>query len=448
MGDSMVDLVAENPGAEILEIELAWDKPRDPPRPTSPNDSSPDRVLWWRSPRSGSARRRLDPRWLTGIAVLAFVFWVLRSGAPADNPSASAVDRPVPTAETTTDTDVLPDPALDLAANIAGLTEKDLVTAWLEVQVDPDEVDKYALLRPVEMVPSDYRFAFMGADGFPVVIDLGTGDLVSVRTEVRADGDAGEAVLVTSDGALGFAPSDPTQAMRLAIGVQLVRRHTGELLVLAATEAGVEYGGFVPGGANERSLLPSNADIDIVPGVGVFVTAQTGGTLEVTADGLERVTPHEIVTTNGTRWLEYRRSTTDANKMVVTTAGGAAAGEYTLDNDLLDFGLRPTISPDGEWIFLPKGREFNDFPALYEIETGELLDFEQRVQGLESVWAPDSSFVAMIDPRRDCIYLFFTSGNNGCVSLSRLQIPAVADSNLVIFPPVFASSEVASDTSP
>lgn len=448
MVDGMVDLVAENPSAEILEIELDWDKPHDPPRPTSSDDTSPYRVLGWRSPRSGSARRRLDPRWLTGIAVLAFVFWVLRGGAPADDPSASAVDRPVPSAETTTDTDVMPDPALDLAANIAGLTEKDLVTAWLEVQVDPDEVDKYALLRPVEMVPSDYRFAFMGADGFPVVIDLGTGDLVSVVTEVRADGDAGEAVLITSDGALGFAPFDPTQAMRLAIGVQLVRRHTGDLLVLAATEAGVEYGGFVPGGANERSLLPSNADIDIVPGVGVFVTAQTGGTLEVTADGLERVTPHEIVTTNGTRWLEYRRSTTDANKMVVTTAGGTAGGEYTLDNDLLDFGLGPAISPDGEWIFLPKGREFNDFPALYEIETGVLLDFEQRVQGLESVWAPDSSFVAMIDPGRDCIYLFFTSGNNGCVSLSRLQIPAVADSNLVIFPPVFASSEVASDTSP
>jgi hypothetical protein len=81
---------------------------------------------------------------------------------------------------------------------------------------------------------------------------------------------------------------------------------------------------------------------------------------------------------------------------------------------------------------LPKGREFDDFPALYELETGTLLDFEQRVQGLEALWAPDSSFVAMIDPGRDCIYLFFVTGNNGCVSLSRLQIPAIDGSNLVI----------------
>lgn len=443
----MVDLVAENPGDEILEIELDYDEPRDPVRP-NPSDEQRDRLRDWRGERRPRPSRRFDPRWLIVAAAVAFVVWIMSGGESTDAP-------PPPTSDPATQPEpgglasgVQPDPDLDLELAIAGLTEQDLVTAWLEVQVDPDEVDKYALLRPVQMVPSDYRFAYMGADGFPVVIDLGTGELVSVRDEVRADGDAGEAVLVTSDGAIGFAPADPTEAKRLATDVQLVRRHTGELLALVPTEEGIEYGPFVPGAANDRALLPGTADIEIVPGVGAFVTAQTGGTLELTADGLERVTPHEIVATNGTRWLEYRRSTTDANQMVVTTAEGLAGGEFTLNNDLLDFGLGPSISPDGKWIFLPKGREFDDFPALYEIETGRLLDFEQRVQGLESVWAPDSAFVAMIDPGRNCIYVFFTSGNNGCVSLSRLQIPAIADSNLVIVPPAFSSSEVASDTSP
>lgn len=427
----MVDLVADNPGVEILDIELDWNEPRDPVGVVE-TDRPRDRIRDWRGDRSVGARRHFDARWLIGAAVFVFVVWVLSGGEASQAPSIPAPEATQQGSAGDAASASQPDPTLDLEVAIAGLTEQDLVTAWLEVQVDPDEVDKYALLRPVQMLPSDYRFVYMGADGFPVVIDLGTGELVSVRDEMRANGDRGEAVLVTRDGALGFDPADPTRAMRLATGVQLVRRYTGELLVLVPTDAGIEYGEFVPGVANGRSLLSGSAEIEIVPGVGAFVTAQTGGTLEVTADGLERISPHEIVATNGTRWLEYRRSTTDANQMVVTSIEGSAGAEYVLDNDLLDFGQGPSISPDGHWIFLPKGREFDDFPALYEIETGTLLDFEQRVQGLEALWAPDSSFVAMIDPGRDCIYLFFVTGNNGCVSLSRLQIPAIDGSNLVI----------------
>ena len=431
MGDGIVDLVADNPSAEILDVELEWNEPRDRAHRVD-TGTRRDRIRDWRGERRPHAARRLDARWLIAAAALIFVIWVLSGGDTTRAPASPASDATPQNSDGAASSATQPDPALDLEASIAGLTAQDLVTAWLEVQVDPDEVDKYALLRPVQMVPSDYRFAYMGADGFPVLIDLGTGELVSVRDETRASGDGGEAVLATSDGALGFDPADPTRALRLATGVQLVRRHTGELLVLVSTDDGVEYGEFVPGFANERSLLPGGTDIEIVPGVGAFVTAQTGGTLEVTGSGLERISPHEVVATNGSRWLEYRRSTIDANQMVVTSAAGADGVEYTLDNDLLDFGLGPSISPDGAWIFLPKGREYDDFPALYEIETGTLLDFEQRVQGLEPLWAPDSSFVAMIDPGRDCIYLFFVTGNNGCISLSRLQIPAIEDSNLVI----------------
>ena len=49
------------------------------------------------------------------------------------------------------------------------------------------------------------------------------------------------------------------------------------------------------------------------------------------------------------------------------------------------------------------------------------------------MWAPDSTFAAMLDSQRDCIYLFFTSGNNGCISLDRLGIPALSESQLVVF---------------
>lgn len=436
----MVDLVAENPGAEIVEIELDWDEPRRPHPSVAP---AGDRIRDWRGPRRPRGRRSFDPRWLIVAAAALFAIWMLSGGG--DRPSApapSSQSRSTASA-TTIDPRTQPDPTLDLAAAIAGLTEADLVTAWLEVGVDPDEVDKYALLRPVEMVPGDFRFGYMGADGFPIVIDTGSGDLRSIRAEVPAAGDVGAAVLVTADGAIGFDPEHPDEVVRLSRGVELVRHRGGDLLGLVPTDAGVEYGPFVPGEANPRSLLPGSAEVDIVPGVGAYATASTGGTLEITATGLERVTPHQLVATNGTRWLEFRRLV-GGNEMVVTGPEGLAGGEYVLDNDLLDFGRGPAISPDGDWIFLPKGRETDDFPALYEIETGRLLDFEQRVAGLEPIWAPDSSFVAMIDPGRDCIYLFLTSGNNGCISLARLQIPALGDSRLVIFGPSATDASAAS----
>lgn len=440
----MVDLVAEHPGAEILEIELDWDEPRDPPRAADDDERRGDRIRDWRGEKRPRAQHRFDARWLIVGVALVFAVWMLSSGESADDTTPAPTADRAGDAALTVDPDAA-DPSLDLAAAIAGLTSDDLVTAWLEVQVDPDEVDKYALLRPVDRVPGEYRFAYVGADGNPIVIDSGTGDLRSILTEVQAEGDAGEALLRTADGTLGFAPATPEDALRFATGLQLVRRHSGELLALESTAGAVSYGAFAPGEPFDLAVLPGSADVEIVPNVGAFVTAQSGGTLEITPDGLQRITPHEIVATNGTRWLEFRRIADGANEMVVTSADGPAGDEWVLDNDLLDFGQGPAISPDGAWIFLPNGREADAFPAMYEIETGEIYDFEQRVGGLEVIWAPGSEFVAMLDPGRDCIYLFFTGGNNGCISLNRLQIPALATSGLVIFPPPVAESTTPSN---
>ena len=438
MGNGKVDLVAEHPGAEIIEIELDWDEPRDPLRSRNDDAGRGDRIRDWRGTKHERTQRRFDARWLIVGVALVFAVWILSSGETADDAASPPVDRagdagPVVDPGT-------PDPSLDLAAAIAGLTDEDLVTAWLEVQVDPDEVDKYALLRPVDRVPGEYRFAYVGADGNPIVIDSGTGELRSILTEVPADEDTGEVLLRAADGTLGFDPAAPDEAIRFATGLQVVRRQSGELLALDPTGRDVSYGAFSPGQALDLAVLPGSAEVDIVPDVGAFVTAQSGGTLEITPAGLLRITPHEIVATNGTRWLEFRRVANGANQMVVTTAEGADGDEWVLDNDLLDFGRGPAISPDGEWIFLPNGREGDAFPAMYEIETGRIYDFEQRVAGLDAIWAPASEFVAMLDPGRDCIYLFFTGGNNGCISLGRLQIPALSTSGLVVFAPPAAST--------
>lgn len=435
MGDGTVDLVAENPGAEIIDIELVWDAPRR----GEAESSVPGRPRQWRPRPPG---RGFDPRWLIALAAIVFVAVVLTTSdssdegppaAPEPVPTVAGADEPVDPAVAA---GVVPD--LDLAAAIAAMTEEQRVSAFLEVQVDPDEADKYALLRPLEMVPGDHRFAYIGADGYPIVLDTATGRVASIVSETRADGDDGHAILGDITGTIAFDPEQPDEVLRMGTDVQLVRRHTGELLVLVPTAAGIEYGAFVPGQRNGRDVLPASVEVEVIPSVGVYVTPQTGGgVMELSADGLERVTSFELMATNGTRVLEYRRQLEGNTYWVVDPDGR----EWELSDDRFDFGRGPTISPDGEWLYLPRGLEIDDYPALVEIETGRVLDFEQRVDELQSIWAPDSSFAAMLDARRECIYLFFTSGNNGCISLGRLGIPALAESQLVVFSGPPAASE-------
>lgn len=424
----MVDLVAEHPEVDVFDIEIDWDEPRRPPNATL-GDLTAEGM-----PGSSSSKKKTVMGSLLVIAGLVFAGWF--RGVDSSDGTDPVVSRPAE-GPAATESGVLvggdsarPDPTLDIAAAIEGLTRTDRVTAFLEVQVDPDDVDKYALLRPVDKVPGDFRFAYSGADGAPVVIDSGNGALLSVSETRPADADTGQAVLSVADGALGFGPGDAATADRLATGVTLVRRHTGDLLAVVETSTGVEFGPFVPGSATVRTALPPNVEVEIVAGVGIFVSPRSGGVLEATPDGLVRLTPHQLVATNGRRLVEYRRAVEGNSYWVVDPDGR----EWQLDDDLLDFGRGPRISPDGAWMFLPRGVEGDDFPAMYQLETGAIIDYEQRVDDLEPVWAPDGSFVAMIDPRRECIYLFFTSGNNGCISLGRLQIPALAGSSLVVYP--------------
>ena len=49
------------------------------------------------------------------------------------------------------------------------------------------------------------------------------------------------------------------------------------------------------------------------------------------------------------------------------------------------------------------------------------------------MWAPDSSFLASLDPDRECLWIDFVNGLTGCVSLSRLTIPIAAGSDLVVY---------------
>ena len=136
---------------------------------------------------------------------------------------------------------------------------------------------------------------------------------------------------------------------------------------------------------------------------------------------------HDVVTTNGTRWLERRQAATGIENWIVDADGRT----WVLDG--FDVGGDVVISPDGQWIYLSRGTALDDVPILYGVESGEIVTLDSRKDGLRAVWSPDSDFLAGLDLERECLWMDFVNGLTGCVSMHRLSIPADTDSSLVVY---------------
>lgn len=421
----------------MLEVELDWER-------ADPTPIASDGVI-----EAPSARRAFDPRWLIGLAVLGYLVWLFGfSGGGGSGSGSAADDSPLPPGVAAandvaaTDGSITPSGGangepdfadIDVGADIAALTDLAIASSYLEVMVDAEGNDLYTHIRGLADVPGDPRFGYIGADGNPIMVDTESGGLASATAETDLLDYGGDpttlALLDRGDGVIGFDPSDLGFVVRVSNDATVVRRHTGDFVIVAETDAGIEYGGFVPGEFGERSVLPASADVDVIPGVGAYVEPRSGGTFEITADGLEQVTIFDMRTSNGTRWLERRRLVEGTEDWVVDIDGT----EWMLDRDLLETRGEVVISPDGQWLYLSEGTQFDDIPILYGIGTGEIVTLDSREEGLPGVWAPDSSFLASLDLERECLWIDFVNGLTGCLSLSRLTIPIAPGSGLVIY---------------
>lgn len=434
MANGTVDDVERD--GELLEVDLDWER-ADPIPSTGGDHIEPP-----------SPGRGFDPRWLIGIAVLGYLVWLFGFGGGGDSSGSADDDSVLPAGVAaandvaategsitpsggTSDEPTFAD--IDVGADIAALTDLAIASSYLEVMVDAEGNDLYTHIRGLADVPGDPRFAYIGADGNPIIVDTEFGDLASATAETDLLDYGGDpttlALLDRGDGVIGFDPATLGLVVRVSNDATVVRRHTGDFVIVAETDAGIEYGGFVPGESSERAVLPASADVDVIPGVGAFVEPQSGGTFEITADGLEQVTAFDMRTSNGTRWLERRRLVEGTEDWIVDVDGT----EWMLDREFLEIRREVVISPDGQWLYLSEGTQLDDVPILYGIETGEIVTLDSREEGLPGVWAPDSSFLASLDPDRECLWIDFVNGLTGCVSLSRLTIPIAPGSDLVIY---------------
>jgi len=101
--------------------------------------------------------------------------------------------------------------------------------------------------------------------------------------------------------------------------------------------------------------------------------------------------------------------------------------------DGFDVGGDVAMSPDGQWLYLSRGTALDDVPILYGVESGEIVTLDSRKADLQAVWSPNSDFVASLDRERECLWIDFVNGLTGCLSLTRLSIPADPASFLVVY---------------
>lgn len=413
---------------ELIDIGLEWNAPAAVAVGAEPTVGRPSWRRWLRH----------DPRWLIMLAVVAYVGWFVTSGGSDDEQASEPAPTSLPVttappvvAETSAFDEaraaLAGDPTLDLAGAIDALTPADYDASYLEMQVNPSGVDVFAVIKDFDTVPGGFRFAYIGVDGEPIVVDTGSGVLRSVVNEMPLGAGQELALLPDGDGVIGLSAVRPDGVFRVATDVAAVRRADGDLLGVRVSAAGLEYG--LMDDLSSWETLPAGADLWIEPSVGAFVSPDSGGVFELTPDGVQPVTPFEMVATNGTRWIELRRVVGPNEYWVVDRSGE----EWLIDREQIDVEGDLSLSPDGAWIFAAGGLVDDAFPAFWGVETGEIIQIESRADRLTPVWAPDSSFVAELDPTRNCIWINFISGLNGCIVLDQLNVPALEASALVIY---------------
>ena len=405
---------------DLLEINLEWHRVPDEPIRSEAA-----------MPRS-SSNWRLDPRWLIGAAVLAYLLWLFGIGEVSDGGSSAPDARtPVRTPAADERLGAGAEAPLDIAADIAALTDLELRSSYLEVIVDGEGNDQFTHIQPFDAIRGEPRFVFVGADRNPIVVDTAESVLASITEEISLtsfDGDLGALVLLRDDrGVVGLDPDRPDLAIRVSSGSVVVERHTGDHVVVARTITGIEFGDYVAGENRPRTEVPVPTSLAVIAGVGIFMQPGAGGTYEVTGDGLVQVSIHDVVTTNGTRWLERRQAATGIENWIVDADGRT----WVLDG--FDVGGDVVISPDGQWIYLSRGTALDDVPILYGVESGEIVTLDSRKDGLQAVWSPNSDFLASLDLERECLWIDFVNGLTGCLSLTRLSIPADPASFLVVY---------------
>ena len=379
----------------------------------------------------GPAQRYLGTAIVLVVAVTALaasIGWVTEGGrGDQDRPDASPATTevtPDSSADAAVDTAGTP---IDLAAALAGLSEYALDRVYLVTAVDEEGADIYVSLSSVAGLEGGFRFAYIGADGNPIIIDTATGRIRSVTREEPALDTDGLALVPDGDGMIGFHPDRLDTARRVSDHGRVVADADGTLTIIV-DDGTRSAGAFTLGETAAGSPIPSSSQLAAIPGVGVFVSPQSGGTYEVSGDEFAQLTVWGMRSVVRDHHLERRQLDGVTLDVVVDHSTGE---ETTLRSDLVELNGDVLLSPDGRWVFVADSGE--GASAFYDTETHTTVVFQPRAGRRSAVWAPDSSFMASLDPGAGRIWIEYTDGRSGAIALDLLGIRGLDSTELTIF---------------
>lgn len=219
-----------------------------------------------------------------------------------------------------------------------------------------------------------------------------------------------------SDGSRTWAvdPADPTTSYLVSTQFEVVDTALeGRVAFIDTSRDPIRVGISSFGAWGAGFEVPDSSKILAVPGRGLLIMPQTGGTFIVTATGVDPVSDDSAVAAS-------------ANGEVYQRCDAALECELYVTNPDLPDGLSLDLPVGSEVAISPNGRfvtALDDDGLVYIFDTADGTSWDTGVSGVRGLgWAPDGSFLAITTDSN--LLIASTVGERGVASLPLPTDPA------------------------
>lgn len=297
--------------------------------------------------------------------------------------------------------------------------------------VDPDDSPAPDLTQD----PDGFRLVFANAGG-TVVIDLESGasavaDIELLSPELAYDDPF---VLVADDRrTLAVHPSFPDDAFALATNHRLVPTDAIGEYVFRPVDDDTEVfiGQSADGSFGRRLSIPLGTRQLAVPGLGLLLVAADGATFRAEFAGFEPYSDAPVIAATPTHRLELQcAQPLECATVLVESVSGT---EVVVPAEVSATWDQPVLSPDGRSV-ASAGPDGVVRHSVADWSSTLLVDTDV---GGGPAWAPDSSFVAVVDDSSSAltVHLFFTDGApSESISVAGSTAIGPVESNVLVVP--------------
>lgn len=234
-----------------------------------------------------------------------------------------------------------------------------------------------------------YAIAYPSVDGLRI---LGAAGVFAPEISVAVGFEEAVRYPIVTTGSRSWAvnPDDLENAYLVSTGYEVVDVGLeGSVAFINADEEAVAIGMSSFGSWGPAVELPPETDILTVPGRGILVVPETGGTFNLVGNRLEPISDDRVVAASVDSVVYQRCDDQLQCELYVSTTGVVGANTEAV----LDVGSVSSvhISPDGHWVLVGRGEQ----TTLLSVLDSRRWDLPRGAVEAAS-WAPDSTFVAVM----------------------------------------------------